>query len=155
MDNTHRQSRGFGTLLIVLLLAPGASRANGLWSNMLQKTVGTVVSKVENQVSSASRRATPPPGQPSQAGSVQPPSGNANQNPNAVPLVRAFQPVIPTDFGTAEDLLGIRLGMSMRQAEQIARKTYPDDPIAQRRRFVFSYKEVTVQSLPFVRYLQW
>lgn len=141
--------------MIAVLLAPSPSRANGVLSDVLNKTVGTVISKMKNQVPSISRPATQPPGQPVHTNSVEGPSGNAPQNANAVTLVRTFQPLIPSYSGAAEDLLGIRLGMPLAQAEKIASKTYPDSPVVQRSKYRIAYKEVTVESQPFVQYVEY
>jgi len=157
MHTTKRYLRWLPAFLIALLLAPSPSRANGILSDMLNKTVGTVISKVQNQVTSIARPApaTQPLGQPVHTNAVQGSSGNAPQNANGVPLVRTFQPVIPSYSGAAQDLLGVRLGMPMAQAEKIASKTYPGNPVVQRAKFRIAYKEVTVESQLFVQYVEY
>jgi len=99
--------------------------------------------------------ATQPLGQPVHTNAVQGSSGNAPQNANGVPLVRTFQPVIPSYSGAAQDLLGVRLGMPMAQAEKIASKTYPSNPVVQRAKYRIAYKEVTAESRPFVQYVEY
>lgn len=146
-------SRLLPIFLIALVWAPSPSRASGVLTDMLHKTVGTVMSKMKNQVTSITGPATQPPGQPVHTNSGS--SGNAPPNANAVTLVRTFQPVIPSYSGAAEDLLGIRLGVPMAQAEKIAGRTYPGNPVLQRSKYRIAYKEVTVESQPFVQYVEY
>lgn len=155
MHTTKRYLRWLPAFLIALLLAPSPSRANGILSHMLNKTVGTVISNVKNQVTSISGPATQAPGQPLHTNSVAGTSGDAAQSPNAVALVRNFKPVIPSYSGASEDLLGIRLGMPMAQAEKIASKTYPGNPVLQRAKYRIAYKEVTVESQTYVQYVEY
>lgn len=157
MGSMKWYSRCFPALLLALVVAPSPVRANGVFSDMLNKTVGTVISKVQNQVASIARPtpATQPLGQPVHTNAVEGSSGNALQNANAIPLVRTFQPVIPSYSGASEDLLGVRLGMPIAQAEKIASKTYPGNPVVQRAKYRIAYKEVTAESRPFVQYVEY
>ncbi|MDE2293982.1 MAG: hypothetical protein KGL36_00840 [Gammaproteobacteria bacterium] len=160
MGSTQWYSRCLPAFLLALLMAPSAAHANGIFGEMLHKTVGTVINNInqmKNQVNAVARAAptTAPSGQPVPTQAVAGSSGSAPQDPNAVPLVRTFQPVIPSYSGAAEDLLGVRLGMPLAQAEKIASKTYPDSPVVQRFKYRLAYKEVTVESQPFVQYVEY
>ena len=155
MCKMSRHSRWFPIFLLVLPWAPSPSRANGVLSDMLNKTVGAAITKMKNQVKTISRPATQQPGQRAHTQSVAGPAGQATPNPNSVPLERAFQPVIPSYSGAAEDLLGVRLGMPLAQAEKIASKAYPDSPVVQRSKYRIAYKEVTIESQPFVQYVEY
>jgi len=149
---------------ISLLVAPSAQA--GLFDQFKQQATNAIQKKLQHALPSQ-------PGSPSAPANPQPaasPSGQANQtpaarpsaatsqvpkNPNAVTLVRTFQPVIPSYSGASEDLLGVRLGMPMAQAEKIASKTYPGNPVVQRAKFRIAYKEVTVESQLFVQYVEY
>ena len=157
MCTIKRYSRLFPAFMIALLWAPSPSRANGVLSDMLNKKIGTIISKMKNQVNAVARPvpATQSPGQPVPTQAVEGSSGSAPQNANAVTLVRIFQPVIPSYSGAAEDLLGVRRGMPLAQAEKIASKSYPGHPMVQRARYAIAYKEVTVYSRPFVYYVEY
>ncbi len=157
MCNTKRHLRWLPAFLIALLVAPSPSRANGVLSDMFNKTVSTVISKVQNHVTSIARPApaTQPLGQPVHTNAVEGSSGTAPQNETALPLVRSFQPGLPADSGASEDLLDVRLGMPMAQAEKIASKTYPGNPVVQRAKYRIAYKEVTAESRPFVQYVEY
>lgn len=157
MGSMKWHSRCFPAFLLAFLVAPAPSRANGIFGDMLNKTVRTVISKVQNQVTSIARPApaTQPLGQPVHTNAVEGSSGNAPQNANAIPLVRTFQPVIPSYSGASEDLLGVRLGMPIAQAEKIASKTYPSNPVVQSAKYRIVYKEVTAESRPFVQYVEY
>lgn len=156
-STTKWHSRCLPAFLLALLVAPSPSRANGIFGDMLNKTVGTVISKMKNQVNAVARPApaTQSPGQPVPTQAVEGSSGNAPQNPNGVPLVRTFQPAIPSYSGAAEDLVGVRLGMPLAQAEKIANKTYPSSPVVQWSKYRIAYKEVAVESQPFVQYVEY
>ncbi len=160
MSSTLWYSRYLPAFLLALLVAPAPARANGIFGDLLHKTVGTVINninRVKNQVNAVARAAptTAPSGQPVPTQAVAGSSGSAPQNPNAVPLVREFQPIMPSYSGAAEDLLGVRLGMTLAQAEKIASQHYPGNPVVQRARYSLAYKEVTVYSRPFIQWVEY
>lgn len=76
---------------------------------------------------------------------------NAQQKTTTVALVQKLQPVPRSYPGVATDILGIRTGMTVSQAEAIAEKNYPAKPKEYKDPDTFEYKGVTVQSEPFVQ----
>lgn len=143
----------FALIACISLLAAPCAQA-GFFGQLKQQAANAIQNKIQHALPSQ-------PGSPSGAASQTPaarPSAATSQvpeNPNAVTLVRTFQPITPSYSGAAEDLLGIRLGMTLPQAEKITGKAYSGDPTVYKLFYVFNYKEVSVKSRPFVSYIQY
>ncbi|HYW76346.1 MAG TPA: hypothetical protein VFA48_06935 [Gammaproteobacteria bacterium] len=80
------------------------------------------------------------------------PCANAQQATTTVSEVPKLQPGSFPHPGTSADVLGIRVGMTVSQAEAIAEKIYGKPADVEKARDAFAYKEVSVRSQPYVLY---
>jgi hypothetical protein len=155
----------FALIMCISVLAAPSAQA-GLFDQLKQQATNAIQKDIPHalpgQPTSPSAAVNPrpapsPAGQANQTPAARPSAATSQvpENPNAVTLVRAFQPIIPSYSGAAEDLLGIRLGMTLTQAEKISSKAYSGDPTVYKLFYVFNHKEVSVKSRRFVSYIQY
>ncbi|MHB1606797.1 MAG: hypothetical protein ACYCTV_10485 [Leptospirales bacterium] len=78
------------------------------------------------------------------------PSASAQQSQIVVNLVQTAKPILPSYPGVSADILGIRIGMTLSQAEAIAAKNYPGKPAVTKSTLTTSYRGITAQSKPYV-----
>lgn len=78
------------------------------------------------------------------------PSANAQQTTTTVSFAQTLQPVTRSYPGVSADILGIQTGMTVAQAEAIAAKNYPGKAQESLTSDTYTYKNVAVQSQPFV-----
>lgn len=79
------------------------------------------------------------------------PCANAQQANPTFSFMQTLKPVSRSYPGVEADILGIRTGMTVAQAEAIAEKSYPGKPEQHKTPDVFSYRGVTVQSQAFLQ----
>lgn len=142
----------FALIACISLLA--APSAHAQLFGQLKQQAANAIKKLQHALPG---EPTAPSSQSNQTPVARPSAATSQvpKNANAVTLVRTFQPIIPSYSGAAEDILGIRLGMALPQAEKIASKTYSGDPTVYKLFYVFNHKEVSVKSRPFVSYIQY
>lgn len=86
--------------------------------------------------------------------SIPAPGARAQQpNTTTVLFAQTLRPAARSYPGVDPDILGIRTGMTVSQAEAIAEKSYQSKPQEYRDSDFYTYKEVVVHSHPFVQHV--
>lgn len=137
---------------ISLLVAPSADA--GFLDQLKQQATQAIKKEIPHASPS---QPSSPSGQANQTPAAAPSAATSQvpKSPNAAALVRKFRPIVPSYSGGPVDMLGVRLGMTLPQAEDIAKKTYSSSPRVVYAHYFFTYKEATVTSRPFVKYVRY
>lgn len=62
-------------------------------------------------------------------------------------LLQTAKSITPSFLGVSADILGIRIGMTVSQAEAIAAKSYPGKPQEMKTTYTSRYRDISVRPI--------